>query len=275
MIYKLITFAKSILKQGLKGWYHIIGFFRKRGIAITKNGKRLCSYRGKHQGERCFLIGNGPSLTPEDLERIKNEKSFACNIIYRMFPKVSWRPTYYFISDVVAVYAVLKDQKLAEVTKQPLFVNSDAYKKIKDDFVDAISVHCVNQRAYKVSSNILAYYIPAQATVMTFMIEMAIYMGFKEIYLLGVDCTNTFVAGHFGDDYTDETVDEYNLKRMRKKLNKPNLTLEELGEERRERSLDAYEKLNQYAKKKGVKLYNATRGGALNVFERVDFDTVI
>lgn len=272
MFYRLKQLVKSILKQGIKGWYRVVGFFRKHGIVITTNGKKLLSYRDKHQGERCFLIGNSPSLTAEDLETIKDEKSMACNIIYRLFDKVSWRPTYYFISDVVAIYAVLKEGALDQITGRQLFVNSDAYRKMKGDLKNVVSVSCANQREYKVSKNILAYYIPAQATVMTFMIEMAIYMGFSEIYLLGVDCTNTFTAGHFGTDYTDKAVDEYNLKRMQKKLNRPDLTLVELGEERRKRSLDAYEKLKVYAEERGVKIYNATRGGALEVFTRVDFE---
>ena len=109
---------------------------------------------------------------------------------------------------------------------------------------------------------------------MTLMIEMAVFMGFQEIYLLGVDCTNTFTAGHFEKSYTGKSVDEYNLEWVRKKTNRPNLTLYELGEERRLRSLDAYRKLKEYADRKQVKIYNATRGGALEIFERVDFDTV-
>lgn len=272
MIYQIKRAVKTGLKQVIKLWYDIVGVFRTLGITITKNGKKLRSYRNKHEGQRCFLIGNGPSLCAEDLMKIRGEKSFACNIIYQMYKDVEWRPTYYFISDVVAIYAVQEAGALEEVTRQELFVNGDAYRKIKRDMPDVVHVNCVNQRNYRIRDNILAYYIPAQATVMTFMIEMAIFMGFTEIYLLGVDCTNTFTAGHFKKDYTDNKVDEYNLQRMRKRLNRPDLTLVELGEERRERSVDAYEKLKLYAEKKGVKIFNATRGGALEVFERVELD---
>ena len=34
----------------------------------------------------------------------------------------------------------------------------------------------------------------------------------------------------------------------------------------------AYEFIKKETEKQGVKVYNATRGGALEVFERVDFD---
>jgi len=157
------------------------------------------------------------------------------------------------------------------VIKSPLFSSKDVYDRIEGEKDNVIYLNRVNQKNYTVSKDILAYYVPAQATVMTLMIEMAIYMGMKEIYLLGVDCTNTFTAGHFEDSYTDKSVDEYNLEWVRKKTNRPHLTLKELGEERRLRSLDAYQKLKEYANKKQVKIYNATRGGALEVFERIEF----
>lgn len=272
MLYKIKQSVKTVLKQVLKVWYRVIGFLRNHGIVFSENGKKLVSYKNKHKGERCFLVGNGPSLRMEDLEKISGETSFACNIIYKVYDKVAWRPTYHFMSDVVAVHAVMEAGKLSEVLKRPLFSSKDVYDRINGDKDNVIYLNRINQKHYKVSDNILGYYVPAQATVMTLMIEMAVYMGFQEIYLVGVDCTNTFTEGHFEDSYTDKSVDEYNLEWVRKKTNRPNLTLYELGEERRLRSLDAYRKLKEYAQRKHVKIYNATRGGALEVFERVDLD---
>ena len=125
------------------------------------------------------------------------------------------------------------------------------------------------------SRNMLAYYIPAQATVMTFMLEMAMFMGFQEIYLIGVDCTNSFTKGHFTENYVPSELDEYNLRRARRTMNRPNMTLEELGEYRKERSIMAYQKIRDYALEHGVKIYNASRGGELDVYERVDFDALM
>lgn len=277
MFYNIKQSVKTVLKQGMKVWYGLIGILRSHGIVFSGNAKRLLSYRDRYAGQRCFLIGNGPSLRMEDLEKLNGEVSFACNIIYKVFDKVSWRPTYHFISDVVAVHAINGEGMLDKVLERPLFSNKDVYEKIKRiryPGEQVIYLNRINQQNYRVSRNPLAYYVPAQATVMTLMIEMAVYMGFQEIYLLGVDCTNTFTAGHFEKSYTGKSVDEYNLEWVRKKTNRPNLTLFELGEERRLRSLDAYRKLREYADRKQVKIYNATRGGALEVFERVDFDAV-
>ncbi len=278
MLYNVVQSVKTVLKQGMKAWYGMVGFFRSHGIVFRANSRRLLSYRDKYKGQRCFLIGNGPSLRMEDLEKLDGEVSFACNIIYKVFDKVRWRPTYHFISDVVAIHAINEEGMLDKILERPLFSNKDVYAKLKrlqDVGEGVIYLNRINQQKYRVSRNPLAYYVPAQATVMTLMIEMAVFMGFAEIYLLGVDCTNTFTEGHFEKSYTDKSVDDYNLEWVRKKTNRPNLTLFELGEERRLRSLDAYRKLKEYADSKQVKIYNATRGGALEVFERVDFDEVM
>lgn len=275
MLFYIKQGVKTILKQGLKVWYGMIGVFRRCGIAVTSNGRALLAFRNRYSGKRCFLIGNGPSLQKEDLERLyeHQEISFACNIIYRMYDKVQWRPTCHFISDVI--YTAGFSEGIKRDMDTTLFVNRDAYREWKKRPENVIYVNCVNQKKYKVSRNILAYYIPAQATVMTFMLEMAMYMGFKEIYLLGVDCTNSFTEGHFTENYVPSELDEYNLNRARRTMNRPDMTLEELGEYRRNRSLMAYQKLKNYAEARGVKIYNASRGGKLEIYERVEFDTLM
>jgi hypothetical protein len=79
-------------------------------------------------------------------------------------------------------------------------------------------------------------------------------MGFSEIYLLGADCDYKkmgTVGNHF---YKQEVKDG-------------NPFINELV-------FAAYECAKQYADEHGIKIYNATRGGKLEVFERVDFDTL-
>lgn len=45
--------------------------------------------------KRAYIIGNGITLTPEDLDRIKGWPAYACNRINLMYDKTSWRPTVY------------------------------------------------------------------------------------------------------------------------------------------------------------------------------------
>ena len=77
-------------------------------------------------------------------------------------------------------------------------------------------------------------------------------MGFKEIYLLGVDC-NYKGKLHF-----------YNSDKLEKKMINHN----------EDGMIKCYRSAKKYADEHGIKIFNATRGGALEVFPRVDFDSL-
>ena len=86
-------------------------------------------------------------------------------------------------------------------------------------------------------------------------LQIAMYMGFKEIYLLGTDCSydydgkHHFIENYFNDD------DNYKIRKFRT-----------------QGVFEAYQSIKYYAETHGIKIYNATRGGMLEIFERVEFD---
>jgi len=67
----------------------------------TQDGKRLAALKGKYAGQRCFLVGNGPSLKAEDLTKLHEygEITFAFNRVYNIFDQTPWRPTFYISQD--------------------------------------------------------------------------------------------------------------------------------------------------------------------------------
>jgi len=71
----------------------------------NKLSKRLKSYYqlsnlcNIHKDSRAFIIGSGPGLRIEDLDKLKNEITFACNKIYLAFEKTDWRPNYLSVTD--------------------------------------------------------------------------------------------------------------------------------------------------------------------------------
>ena len=93
-------------------------------------------------------------------------------------------------------------------------------------------------------------------------------MGFSEIYLLGVDFDYTPTVGHrnahFCDEYTqkEESVGLVDLANIDKVFNYQNALYE-------------FEVAKKVAGETGKKIYNATRGGKLEVFERVEFDSLL
>ena len=101
-------------------------------------------------------------------------------------------------------------------------------------------------------------------------------MGFKEIYLLGVDATSSLSNnGHFIKGYMDESVKRRDMKRVSIMLKKDFVTEEEVAKYYHDRVINAYSVIRDYAEKKGVKIYNCTRGGALEVYERKKLEDVL
>ena len=71
--------------------------------------QKLVKYKNKYNGERCFIIGNGPSLTVHDLEKLESEYTFATNRIYHVYAKTDWRPSFYCIQDFILIQEIFKD----------------------------------------------------------------------------------------------------------------------------------------------------------------------
>ena len=81
-------------------------------------------------------------------------------------------------------------------------------------------------------------------------LQLAVYMGFSEIYLLGTDCCQY-------DGEKQHFVSNYSIE-------KSILHIDDM--------FLAYQSAKKYADAHGIKIFNATRGGDLEIFERVDFD---
>ena len=57
--------------------------------------------KGIYQGKRCFILGTGPSLQYEDLDRLKEneELCISVNEIVHAYAFTAWRPDYYVVTD--------------------------------------------------------------------------------------------------------------------------------------------------------------------------------
>ena len=233
---------------------------------IRDNSEKMKGLKDQFKGKRCFILGNGPSLIPADLERLRGEYTFASNGIIKMYKYTSWRPTFFVISDHIA----MKDyfEKAQSSGAEYSFFKLDYKKDITDlepspilfrsesAFFDGYPPNCSEDASKCIYSSTTVTYINLQ---------FALYFGFTEIYLLGVDHAYplrkakdgvriTQVKRHcYEEQYKDG--DEWFL---------PDLDTNETS----------YALCNEIAKRRGVKIYNATRGGALETLERVDFDSL-
>ena len=150
------------------------------------------------------------------------------------------------------------------------FISDYALKKLGDkNFHTAYMFHLNPKRYYPYYpgfSTDIAKEIHEGFTVTYAEMQIATYMGFKNIYLLGVDFNYAKaidISGNIvdsgGKDYFSDQYIKENEKR-----NIPQL----------HNSLQAYKKAELYSRRNDFRIFNATRGGKLEVFERVDFDSL-
>ncbi len=254
--------------------FNVVGFLREHfNLCDNSNSRKLKYLKDRYKGERCFLIGNGPSLTPEDLHLIRHEYTFGTNMVYKIFDQTDWRPSFHCVSD--SIYATNLGQELYDKVKSPLFTIEKTYRKMSKKPDNTTYIACLPSERYRVRGNLLAY-VMVKATVLSLAAELAFHMGFKEIYLLGVDCTNPHAAGgHFIENYSSKEVAEADLSRIKTRMKSTNITTQEIGNHIIDRSMEVYSKLDSYAKEHGIKIYNATRGGNLEIFPRVNLDELV
>ena len=97
--------------------------------------------------------------------------------------------------------------------------------------------------------------------------QIAAYMGFTAIYMIGVDHHFRVSQNKQGEIVVDPSVKDYSTDTYNEdkdKLYIPNT----------ERSTLTYVAMKRHCDSRGIQVYNATRGGKLEVFPRVDFDTL-
>lgn len=231
-------------------------------IKEEKHYKKLRRFKDLYQGEKCFIVGNGPSLRVNDLDLIaqNNIQSFGFNLIYNMYSDTKWRASYIVITDYT-VYRTYYDD-IKKLNKRNLFIK-DFYQiegtpYIKNvNYYPASAYRLYNQKqefSTDITQNVFGAY-----SVMYDALQIAIYMGFKEIYLIGADFSYENDATRKGNHVYD-----YKFKDKRKNA----------GPMYIETTFHALELSRQYADKHGIKIYNATRGGKLEIFKRIDFDSL-
>lgn len=238
--------------------------------------------KNRHLGERCFVLGNGPSVRAVDLSRLKGETiiSVSNGYLHRDYSEI--RPKYHCVpqthppmtDDDVARWFGEMDAELGSATlflnetenqlvcSRKLFERRDVrYLDMRADF-DQLSDRQILD---------LTKPIPRVQSVPIMVLMVAMYLGFKEIYLLGVDHDH-FINGTY--EYAFE------LKAQRGKDD----SVSSSGEivisryddfQSLARLWRQYRVLREIAAKNDVKIFNATPGGVLDEFQRVDLDAVL
>ena len=239
-----------------------------------KYNSKVVKLKDRFQGERCFIIGTGGSLTNEDLEKLQNEYTFGCNRLYKMFSELKWRPVFYCFYDAQRLEMLKKDLSYIIDNSDYVFTSSGIKDNIENKYIDMdkmFFVHVEKEKYYpklpKFSEDIEQCVYDGQ-TVIYMATQIAVYLGFKEIYYLGVDNHYSVELNLDGTVRYDAAVKDYPEQIGGMELERSVIPQIEL-------TTMSFESVKQYADAHNINVYNATRGGKLEVFERADLDEII
>lgn len=267
-------------------WYEKFGYdglFANLQLAVVEqivpgNRARLEAMRDTHQGETCFVVANGPSLTADDLSVLHrhNVFSFGSKRINKIYPETDWRPDIWAASDLNYIEKYYGE--ISAMREVPLMLPCQALLNLNlPPIANAVYYPFlqVGQRRdawfnYDVTKGVHFW-----GTITVKLINFAVYMGFTKIYLLGADNNYPTIKNAGGKTVLDETKkthfsDDYNTPEERRKLEEET---EDLSEAFRYIT-KGFQTAKYFCDQKEIEIYNATRGGALEVFPRVDFDTL-
>ena len=261
---------QSIFYKFLRGCYRIFikPFFVIRDKKIIRKFKRnISELKNSYSGQRCFIVGNGPSLTVDDLGKLKDEVCFGSHRIYEIYDKTSWRPNFYCAQDYALIKTSAKDIE-NKVTQTKFIGFPKSIRTIKNLKIQGAIYMCMVSKDFESTlpdfSEDVSKCFYEGYTVTYMCLQIAVYMGFKEIYLLGVDHNYSTMIDANGNMVKQEGIKDH-FSDKDQVTNLPRL----------DKSTLAYMSAKKYADSHGIKIYNATRGGKLEVFERIDFDRFI
>jgi hypothetical protein len=149
---------------------------------LQRSQEKIRQFHNKHLGQRCVIIGNGPSLNEMDLSFLRHEICFGMNKIYLGFERWNFSPTYY-----VAVNEFVIEQSVDGIRKMscPKFIGNRGISSFNptDDIIFMKTFPPPGEAFSKRPDMGLE----EGATVTYVAMQLAYYMGFSEVVLIGVD----------------------------------------------------------------------------------------
>lgn len=223
---------------------------------------RLWKYKDKYNGKECVIVANGPSLTPDDLDKLNKFMTFGVNRIYVMFDKTMWRPDFYICQDATIVRSCKSEIESFIGNKSEIFINPTGQKRY--DISNAI-YYSLNRKKTKKhirpNFGIEGKYTFSNGFVTYTAIQLAVFMGFNKIYLIGAD----HYYSKNDNAICKESYPDPRMYAPDKVGQNPDIDY----------NTQIYIVAKQYCEEHGIKIYNATRGGKLEVFKRVQLDKIL
>lgn len=249
---------------------------------LEEDRTRLKDLKNAFWGETIFILGNGPSLNKTDLDLLKDKYTFCVNRAYLLYERINWKPTFYTAND----WRVVPDNcaELNALTGSIFFFDNNFKGILREDKDVYFYEHTAGDPknpAERVFSSDMSNGIRGAGSVVGTAIQIAAHLGFKVINLLGCDLgynvrTTVIQSGE------DKFGNGVKLELTSTKDDDPNhFDKRYFGKGRRwhdpnvKRMISGHEQCLKGIKNLGIALRNATVGGELEIYERVDFKEAV
>ncbi|MBC87218.1 MAG: hypothetical protein CL677_08570 [Bdellovibrionaceae bacterium] len=258
---------------------------------LTESNQRLLEQlKDSNEGERCFILGNGPSLKHMNLERLLGEHIFCVNWfclhqLYSRFEKINYvicDPHFWNYGDGFheeLIHEIVKNKNIQ------LFLDSSAAQHVRVN--NSLESHPKNlsknsiflafnkeMKLWEDSPFHVDFSKPLSwgyTVVIDFCLPLAFHMGFKEVYLLGCDCDYKLkVDKDFKDSffYDIDRIPESDKRHLR-------FQRDNKGSQEKNHCWEpSYQKAKDYFELNGRKIFNAGIGGKLEVFNRIEYESL-
>lgn len=276
---KILTFGSMLLPYGVHELKRRLKNRHKLPADVARALAENRELAGLHAGRRCFILGNGPSVKGLDLSRLQGENVITVSNGYLHSDFDKFQSRYHCVpqityglmtpEDVVRWFEemhshlggaelFLSSTEAELVRKHNLFSGRTVrYLMLGESFDERPSVEIVD----------ISKPVPRVDSVPVMALMIAMYVGFKEIILLGVD----------HDRYLSTPYQyAFELKVQKGK----DLTVNADGTPARNRHDDfqqaarlwrQYRAIANIAKANDIRIFNSTPGGALDEFDRRPF----
>lgn len=250
-------------------------------------------FRDKFKGERCFILGNGPSVKEQDLRLLQGEHIFCVNQCMRNPVILELEPEFYVCvdhnfftinADDPGDMELLNTFRLLGCSKQTeCFFPAAAKEAFVEKFglEQELNVHYILEGlefTEKFSRDFdLTKRIPSFGTVVQTAIAIAVYMGFSEIILLGVDTTGIVVTINSAlkksnAEYYAYDVSENETRRMENMVARSgfeNYCMAYYW------TVRAFRRLNNYCTQRNIRLINCSGTTVVDSIPRLPYEKVV
>jgi hypothetical protein len=257
----------------------------ERSFVDSDEWEKVRAMKDIHKGKRAFVLGNGPSINLQDLTLLRDEITFVANwfINHKRFRRIN--PTYYCVSshemfggwgkapDLNADFARLVAEKQTEQTfffsnrfapyLRQLGLVPDA--RLRSLIFDRpkFLIDEIGTQNYELNRCMDDGY----TVLLTFCVPLCVHFGITDIYLLGCDCDYGLTAptdpkAYFyrPEQHTSATTSFNSLVRIWT----PGGPI-----------FQTYEIVANEAQQRGTRMWNATRGGRLELLPRVEYEALV